>query len=502
MGKPMLVLAIIFTLMVLCVCEPMRPANYIVYYDLYKSLKDTPSNIHEFKKKVYPAVSKATFLAYRDDNIGKIQDAVKELNAGKSVSALDKDYLFDSDKSPEEQSKFKRVIYSALAYQNDEILAQRPKLFDEIQTILENTVVYHDAEEASADGENIPRPMLKDSLSAEILIVQNDLTSEAIKQFRTGGGRIGFVLAADATKVGGNHIDGVKGTIEESAIYSAPHFSPLLAVVAFTGGYPIPEYGAIYVPEVTIFRDNEMNLLQGDEVRADFLFSVAYDLRQKGQDHHLLNEMPRYFSGLAKKIGTQFAAAAAHGVDTILIGAFGCGVFENQPAHVIDAYKAAMEDYKDHFKRIVFVIMDGPSETRVGFKGNAVENINRAWYNLIGGLQFKKKEKHYEVSFQKQVSIKNEMSIKNGSPEKKRRSKKYEKPGKLELAQQRNKGATRDIDNVKLNEDGHLEINVLYGESKLVMSMRLPKDANFDMKTGDVLDDRCILYIPFYENYA
>ena len=50
-------------------------------------------------------------------------------------------------------------------------------------------------------------------------------------------------------------------------------------------------------------------------------------------------------------------------MDALVLGAFGCGAFQNDPAVVAEAYKAVIGDYKSYFHYIEFAIYCGPRET-------------------------------------------------------------------------------------------------------------------------------------------
>lgn len=55
--------------------------------------------------------------------------------------------------------------------------------------------------------------------------------------------------------------------------------------------------------------------------------------------------------------------AAARGVNVLVLGAFGCGAFRNDPAVVAEAYKAALIEMGKYFDKVVFAIYCGRYET-------------------------------------------------------------------------------------------------------------------------------------------
>jgi len=54
--------------------------------------------------------------------------------------------------------------------------------------------------------------------------------------------------------------------------------------------------------------------------------------------------------------------ALNHGVETIVLGAFGCGAFMNNPNVVAQASKNAVNEYLYAFKNIEFAVYCSPSD--------------------------------------------------------------------------------------------------------------------------------------------
>ena len=48
--------------------------------------------------------------------------------------------------------------------------------------------------------------------------------------------------------------------------------------------------------------------------------------------------------------------AASKGAEVLILGAFGCGVFRNDPAIVAKAYKEALKNFRYTFKEVEFAI--------------------------------------------------------------------------------------------------------------------------------------------------
>lgn len=65
-----------------------------------------------------------------------------------------------------------------------------------------------------------------------------------------------------------------------------------------------------------------------------------------------------------KKRGTHILdIAAANGADTVVLGAFGCGAFRNDPNIVAESYREILPSYKNLFDEIVFAVYCSPRDT-------------------------------------------------------------------------------------------------------------------------------------------
>ena len=72
-----------------------------------------------------------------------------------------------------------------------------------------------------------------------------------------------------------------------------------------------------------------------------------------------------------RRNGEDITVAALTGGDALVLGAFGCGVFENDARKTAQCFKEALEsvDFKSRFERIVFPIFGrSPSGVWQGFE--------------------------------------------------------------------------------------------------------------------------------------
>lgn len=114
----------------------------------------------------------------------------------------------------------------------------------------------------------------------------------------------------------------------------------------------------IYSPKVPVFRDDNDELIPAPYL-ASFVTAPAVNagaVRQNEPQRAALIE-----STMLERIERVLAVALLHGHDTIVLGAWGCGVFKNEPADVarwFHRHLAENERFKGAFRNVVFAVLD------------------------------------------------------------------------------------------------------------------------------------------------
>lgn len=125
----------------------------------------------------------------------------------------------------------------------------------------------------------------------------------------------------------------------------------------------------IYTEGVIICKTDEelpKRMPKEDWVTVDVISAAAPDLRTKSNPHAPLVGNGTYMSDAElfgyhiKRAMHILTVAAARGADTLVLGAFGCGAFENNPEVVARAYKIALQEFPKVFKRIEFAVYCPP----------------------------------------------------------------------------------------------------------------------------------------------
>lgn len=136
-------------------------------------------------------------------------------------------------------------------------------------------------------------------------------------------------------------------------------------------GYPMTKYGAIYSPNITIFREDKKNgyKLMKEPVKMDFISAAAF------KNPPLLNDTtldPRIVPDMMQKIITILRVALENNHDSFVLGAWGCGAFKNPPRHIAKLFHKVLEqdEFKTRFKNITFAIIEDYNSLKDGRKGN------------------------------------------------------------------------------------------------------------------------------------
>lgn len=174
--------------------------------------------------------------------------------------------------------------------------------------------------------------------------------------------RIGILNFASATSCGGGVLYGAQSQEESlcrtSTLYSCLDI-PYLHSVFYE--YNQKHYDCtysdalIYTPDVTVFKSDDpfpQQLERKDWIQVDVITCAApNNFYQSLNDNRIFNLQYRR----AKHI---LHIAAAHHIDTLILGAFGCGVFRNKACVAADAWKHAIIEFGGYFKHIDFAIYE------------------------------------------------------------------------------------------------------------------------------------------------
>ena len=153
-------------------------------------------------------------------------------------------------------------------------------------------------------------------------------------------------MASDRTP-GGGYLNGALAQ-EESLFYrtTLSHVIPI-------HHYPLGVFSAIYSPQVVVFRDSRYNVLEYDQCfKVDILSMAAVRFRTL-KDYDIMEQ----------KIHGLCRAAQNLKYNVLLLGAFGCGAFRNDPHVVSKLFKQILPQY--NFQKVYFAIIGDNDNFRV-----------------------------------------------------------------------------------------------------------------------------------------
>ncbi|MDT3440130.1 MULTISPECIES: TIGR02452 family protein [unclassified Pseudofrankia] len=167
---------------------------------------------------------------------------------------------------------------------------------------------------------------------------------------------------ASARRPGGGFLGGAKAQEEDLCRCSALH-ACLTAVPEFYEAHRARRTAlysdrVIHAPAVPVFRDDSLQLL-AEPVLVGFLTAAAPNagviVANEPDEAHLI---PLALRARSRQV---LAVAVRHGYRRLVLGAWGCGVFRNDPAVVAAAFRehlAPGSEFADRFAHVVFAVLD------------------------------------------------------------------------------------------------------------------------------------------------
>lgn len=219
-------------------------------------------------------------------------------------------------------------------------------LTDAVAAAIAGTRLHPPDEALPAEGPPNPAPLVE---------VTNESTLAAAR--RLGDGTAALVFAS-ARNPGGGFRTGARAQEEDIARASALHacLDTVPAFYAHHRAEPDLRYSdrVIYSPHVPVFRDDTGRLL--DRPHHSALITAAAPNRRAVTQNQpdLAATVPAVLTGRALRV---LEVAAAHGHRRLVLGAWGCGVFGNDPHLVAQAFAAALHRV-NRFDHVVFAVLD------------------------------------------------------------------------------------------------------------------------------------------------
>ncbi len=182
-------------------------------------------------------------------------------------------------------------------------------------------------------------------------------------------GPVAVLNFASARNPGGGYVRGAKAQEEAlcraSALYETLLEAPEYYQVHRAGRSTFYTDRVIHSPGVPVFRDDRGELLE-TPFRAGFLTSPAPNAGTiRRQEPERAREIP---AALTRRAGRVLEVAALHGYGALVLGAWGCGVFRNDPEVVAQAFRRGLTGrFAGTFEHVVFAVLDRDPAPREAF---------------------------------------------------------------------------------------------------------------------------------------
>lgn len=253
---------------------------------------------------------------------------------------------------------------------------RRVTISNELTKCIEGTRLLQPPELRSLLAQVLSRPSASIRSTIEI---RNESTLSGIERLlREGGAQVAALNFASANHPGGGFLNGSEAQ-EESLARSSGLYASLMQAGEFyernrRDSSPLHPDDMIFSPGCPVFRDDAGSLLN-DVHCAAFVSSAAPNAGAlkdaRPHDLHLIQEI------LQRRAEYVLALMASQGYRHIVLGAWGCGVFRNDPQVVAEVLMKLLRspDWTGRFSRVVFSIIEPPKSNLVGvFKAAAARH--------------------------------------------------------------------------------------------------------------------------------
>lgn len=247
-----------------------------------------------------------------------------------------------------------------------------PVLSSSIIAAKENTTVFYEDDYPAFD---------LSKTKETIITVSRDRSYQAAMRLHNENpeAKIAVMNFANALRAGGGVTSG--SSAQEESLCRTSTLYPLLYRKTLRDSFykhhhdlntPKATDSLVYTEGVIICKTDEdlpKRMPNEDWVTVDVITIAAPDLRDKPNIHAPFVNGGTYmtedelFECHVKRATHMLTCAAAKGADILVLGAFGCGAFQNDPEVVAKAYKKVLQDFPKVFTQIEFAVYCPPGES-------------------------------------------------------------------------------------------------------------------------------------------
>jgi len=182
-----------------------------------------------------------------------------------------------------------------------------------------------------------------------ISVINSDSVSALVEYSKYG--KTCVLNMASYKRPGGGVYNGARA--QEECLFRC---SNLIHVVP-NSFYPLEENETLYTKDAIFFKDKEYDYM--DPVVCDVVTIAAINLNENAKYDPVQN-IKDYRNVTKDKIRLMISLAAKNGVQNLILGAWGCGVFKNDPNLMSQYFSEVLigEGYSVDFKNVVFAVIN------------------------------------------------------------------------------------------------------------------------------------------------
>ena len=223
------------------------------------------------------------------------------------------------------------------------------------------------------ETQQLPTPDKKRFSEEARILISKKRSFEAAEPYARSGSKVAVHNFASASNPGGGVVNG-SGAQEECLCRCSGLYFSLNVPEMWNSFYaphraehnPLHNDDIIYTPGVTVFKtdtDHPELMPEEDWYDVDVITCAAPNLRPKPSNTYNPNEgeaidiPPQKLFHLYKERTRRIMEVAAYNnADVLILGAFGCGAFRNDPLLMARAFDCSLQHYLHHFHTVEFAV--------------------------------------------------------------------------------------------------------------------------------------------------
>jgi uncharacterized protein (TIGR02452 family) len=204
------------------------------------------------------------------------------------------------------------------------------------------------------------------TLPGEIIVEPLDTVSALIK-YATEGKSAVLNMASNTRKGGGVE----KGAMaQEECLFRCSNLFTIPDEF-----YPLEVNDYIYTQQATFVKSADYGIIW--PVDADVITIAALNMNKENKYYNEKDSDGGYENIMLNKMHMMIDAAISNDCQILILGAWGCGVFKNDPATVADLFSVALKSKHYFFKKIVFAVINDT---------NSVGNNYQIFHDKFNGI--------------------------------------------------------------------------------------------------------------------